>query len=326
MHFELFSVIAALAGGFVGAAIGGNFGFVFTGFVALIGLAVAAATGSSAILDNIAFGPFVGPHVCFAGGVAAAAYAGRKGYIDSGRDVTSPLARLGKPDVLFVGAAFGLLGYVIKTFVAWLPWFGKNTDAVATTVVISGILARLLLSRQGLIVPERFNTGPGGKWAPTDMWCWVRYQEKPSQLISLGAMFGLFGSFAALTLIKYFANGDATANALAKNAQVFPFAWSAVVILFLCLGMDMPVQHHMTLPGALAAVKFLPVLANGHTPTTANYVVAMLIGAVFGVFGAVLGELMSRLFHQRGDSHIDPPAFAIFPATVLISALATAFA
>lgn len=318
MEFDIFWAIAALAGGYIGAAIGGNFGFVFTGFMALLGLGVAAGTNNSWVLDYVAFGPFMGPHVCFAGGVAAAAYAAKKGYIDSGRDVTSPLARLGRPDVLMVGALFGLLGYLIKNVVVLIPWVGKNVDAVALTVVISALIVRLAVSRQSLIVPERFNTDGGSKWAPNDTWSWVRYQEKVSQLVPMGIMFGIGAAGAALMIVEHFGGGDPTANAFVKNAQVLPFAWSAVVILFLCLGMDMPVQHHITLPAALAAVKFYPIVD--------NLTVCLLIGAAFGVFGGLFGELMSRVFHQRGDSHIDPPAFAIFPASLIVAALTSMMA
>ena len=35
----------------------------------------------------LAFGSFVGPHIAFAGGVAAAGYAGRKGKLASGTEM-----------------------------------------------------------------------------------------------------------------------------------------------------------------------------------------------------------------------------------------------
>jgi hypothetical protein len=42
------------------------------------------------------------------------------------------------------------------------------------------------------------------------------------------------------------------------------------------------------------------------------------MGAVFGLVGALLAELGSRLFFNYGDTHIDPPAFGIFIATTLV--------
>ena len=78
--------------------------------------------------------------------------------------------------------------------------------------------------------------------------------------------------------------------------------------------------------GALAAVKFMPVLAgagfewNGvwTSATWMTAIGAILIGCVFGMISAFLAEFQSQLFHQRGNTHIDPPAFAIFPMTTII--------
>lgn len=327
MDTLLIGSIVALGGGFVGAAIGGNFGFVMTGFTVWLGLAVAAATNNSVILDWIAFGPFVGPHVCFAGGVAAAAYAHRQGVFETGRDVTTPLAKLGRPDVLLVGAVFGLFGHLCAQGLAQIPWLGSNNDNVAMTVVISGLLARLLLSRQSLIVPDRFNSDGRGKYAPTDEWGWVRYQEKPVQLLALGLGFGIAAAGATLGVV-HFAIGDGSLadgsagdySVLMANAQTLAFAFSAVTISFLCLGMPMPVQHHITLPAGLAAAKFLPVFAGGmdQVPGTGAYAGALIVGGLVGVIAGLVGEGVSRLVHQRGDSHIDPPAAAIFSTTIAV--------
>nr|WP_300652388.1 hypothetical protein [uncultured Anaerobutyricum sp.] len=43
-----------------------------------------------------AFGSFFGPHIAFAGGVAAAAYAKKKGVSENGADIVSALAGLAK--------------------------------------------------------------------------------------------------------------------------------------------------------------------------------------------------------------------------------------
>ena len=108
----LLGLLAAAAGGFFGAAIGGNFAFALTGFCVLFAWGIAVTpVGSTLGIDPsiafnyIAFGPFVGPHITFAAGAAAAAYAAHKGYIPSGKDATSPLAGLGRPSVLMVGSA-----------------------------------------------------------------------------------------------------------------------------------------------------------------------------------------------------------------------------
>ena len=140
----LFGLLAAIAGGAVGAAIGGNYAFVLTGFCVLASWGVFAATGNSFGFDYISFGPFMGPHIAFAGGAAAAVYARYKGYMEDGKDVNSPLAGLGRPDVIYVGSIFGIFGYIVQIGISKIPWFGGHTDSVALTVLISGILARIV--------------------------------------------------------------------------------------------------------------------------------------------------------------------------------------
>ena len=91
----------------------------------------------------------------------------------------------------------------------------------------------------------------------------------------------------------------------------------------------MPVQHHITIIGGLAAVKFMPVLAGAGfewnaTWTSASWMVAIgavLIGCVFGMISAFLGEFQSQLFHQRGTTHVDPPAATIWVSTLLVLTL-----
>lgn len=57
----VFGLLATIAGGAVGAAIGGNYAFVLTGFCVLASWGVFAATGNTFGLDYLAFGPFMGP-------------------------------------------------------------------------------------------------------------------------------------------------------------------------------------------------------------------------------------------------------------------------
>lgn len=137
----VFGLLAAIAGGAVGAAIGGNYAFVLTGFCVLASWGVFAATGNTFGLDYLAFGPFMGPHIAFAGGVAAAIYARYRGHLGDGKDVNTPLAGIGHPDILCVGAAFGIFGYLCQIGIANIPWFGKHTDPVALTVLLSGLVA-----------------------------------------------------------------------------------------------------------------------------------------------------------------------------------------
>ena len=105
------TILAAFGGGLFGAAIGALPAFIFTGFIGLIGIAVLASGGSPAILNDVTFGSLFGPHIAFAGGVAAAAFAAnKKKYLENGTDILKPLNKFGDPMVLIVGGLFGILG------------------------------------------------------------------------------------------------------------------------------------------------------------------------------------------------------------------------
>lgn len=295
--FSLFWLIAAAAGGLFGAAIGGNIAFGFTGIAILLGLGVAAVTESTFILDYVAFGPVFGPHVSFAAGAAAAAYAGKRGYLETGRDLNTPLASLDKPDVLVVGAAFGALGYFIQQVIAATPWFGAHTDSVALTVLLSGIIARVLYSKT-----------PVAKWAAVleGDTRWVPWQERPSQLTVIAIGASIFASGAAL----YVTNISGVNPTLAAKAPVLPFALSAICIILLVLGANVPVTHHITLTSALAAVVYMPIVG--------NMFVATIIAVFFGLIAAFGCEFVQRMFYANGDTHIDPPAGIIWFNTLLI--------
>lgn len=295
-NFDLFWLILAAAGGVFGTMIGANYAFSFTGVTILLGFGVAAATGNTMVLDYVSFGPAFGPHIAFAGGVAAAAYAAKKGYLASGgKDVNTPLAGLGKPDVLLIGAVFGVGGYIFQRAVTHIPWFGTHTDSVAFTVVCSGILVRVLFGRTGVF---HSITAPEGTTR------WLDWQETPGQLLTVSAFSGLFASGVATMLVGYIAPLSAKPEVIAANAQAIPFALSALCIFFVAQGLKFPVTHHITISAALAAVLFFNASGSGF--------LAILIGTVFGVLTGFAGEYFARWTYAHGDTHIDPPAGVIW--------------
>jgi hypothetical protein len=350
----LFGLLAAIAGGAVGAAIGGNYAFVLTGFCVLASWGVFAATGSTFGLDYLAFGPFMGPHIAFAGGAAAAIYARYKGAHTDGKDVNSPLAGLGRADVMLVGSAFGVFGYLCQIGISKIPWFGTHTDSVALTVLISGILARIMFGglpgkgvfKGSLHNPEKFNEGAGGllgKIQPGPNGHWLEWQEKTGPLLTIGSLFGIFGGGASLFLAAnvgaYLTDRGFANNLAATQANTFGFGISAVIILFLITNRNMPVQHHVTNIAGLAAIQFFPILMGESIATytwdyTSNWdshtwvmaALALVVAAVFGIVAAVLGEFFARMWYNRGVSHIDPPAAAIWICNTAVVSLALLFA
>lgn len=274
------TLLAAFGGGLFAAAIGTLPAFIFTGLLVLAGTAVAASGGGAEVLAHIAFGPVFGPHISFAGGAAATAYAYRRGLIGSGREITLPLMGLQRPDVLLVGGCFGALGYILNA--AWAAaGLGPRTDTIAMTVVVSAMIARIAFGRTPLA---------SKKFSPDSDAHWVRHQERPGQCATIGLGAGLLSAFAALAL------GEEGGGA------VLGFGIAASTLVFSQFELKVPVTHHMALPAAAAA------LASGD----------LLTGAAFGVVGAFIGEGFSRIFHQHGDTHVDPPAAGIAVTVAII--------
>jgi hypothetical protein len=340
VQIDPFWLIAAAAGGFFGAAIGALQSFIFCGVTVLLGVVGMFGDASASFIGYVAFGPVFGPHIAFAGGVAAVAYASRRGYAN-GKDIVTPLITLGKTDVLLVGAGFGVLGYLLHAGISAIPWFGGHTDAVAVTVIASGLIARFAFGQSGLTgvlqgsrrssartidalqpvsgQPRYAPTEPSqaerledlppratgwSRFAPSETGNWVRHQESFAAHSTLGLFAGGLSAGIGLMIVQDFPSA-------AGVAATVGFGISAVSLLFLSLGMSVPVTHHMTLIGGLAAVSFLPVVDG-------NLLAALLIGAAFGMVAAWLGEFFARFWHSHGDTHIDPPASAIWLMTTLV--------
>lgn len=333
--------IAAFAGGAFGAALGALPAFIFTGFMVIAGEAVntlaSDLTGQveaeigTGITGFVAFGPVFGPHVSFAGGAAAAAYAARKGYMDTGFDfheAKNIAYALGtKPDVLAVGGLFGILGMLVRQIsgsLLSLPW-----DPIAMGVVLSAVFHRLILSYP-LIGDARgsslFDMGPfereemisttdsegksgeavadGGAAAAEPRLAvepWLPHQYLWPNVAMIGAVTGILAAYTTL-----------------QTGSIFlGFGISAASLLFLNCGVEqIPVTHHMTLPGATAAVAFAGGVGAMEPVST------VLVGGLFGLTGALAGEVVQRVFYSHSDTHFDPPAAAIVINTFAIAVLA----
>lgn len=294
---DILALIAAFGGGIIGAYMGALPAFILTGVFALVGTAVSIAGGDgSFIINNMAFGSFVGPHIAFAGGVAAAAYAGRKGKLSSGADIGSPLNGLGAPDVLVVGGIFGVFGYIVATLIGMTP-LGPLTDLPGITVTISGIVARLLFGKTGLT----------GKYTGKGPRTWFSTGTTFVYNVVLGGGIGIAVSFVAAAVAN--AAPEAWAATISGNFAVMCFGFAAITLVFTQTGSAMPGTHHIALPSGLAAV----VGISAWGPYGA------FLGVVFGILGSLLGDFFGNTFNSYCDSHIDPPAFTIFLLTIVVS-------
>jgi hypothetical protein len=334
---ELWSIgmiLAAFAGGAFGSSIGALPAFIFTGFLVMAGETASILSGdilevlamdaelanSNSITAALAFGPVFGPHISFAAGAAASAFAAKKEYMDTGfpyHEAKNILHALGpKPDVMLVGGLFGILGYWVTTLSSALalPW-----DPIAMGVVLSAVAHRLIFDypiigdrKDGLLNMKPFEEGIRRKniEAKTGnnsdnrftVEPWLAHQYKWSHVTMLGLAVGILAAF-----ITY------------KTGSVFlPFGISAATLLFLNLGMEKcPVTHHISLVGSTVIVA-----ATEGEYMDSSLALMLVLGGLFGIIAALFGELIQRIFYAHSDTHLDPPAAAIVMGTFIIALLA----
>lgn len=281
MNIDWTLLPVAFAGGALGAALGASAAFIFTGIFVLIGVAIAAGGGGKEFIGSVAFGPLLGPHISFAGGVAAAAFAAKAGQHPTGRDLGRGLAGVNRPAVLLVGGAFGVIGFLLQAGIAATP-LGPLTDSIALTVFLSAVIVRLVFGKTGLM---------GDRAQPGE---WLAFQRDWPQVVAIGAVLGLSSAFLAKVI------------GLDKGGDVAGFGFAATGLVFLHTGTTVPVWHHIALPAAIA-----------FSMTGGN----LYAGCAAGVAGAVLGEVFARAFLNHGDTHIDPPAAAIATMTLALKLL-----
>jgi len=326
----VFWLIAAFAGGCFGAAIGALPAFCFTGFAVIAGeaLTLATASGTDAAADlsfvsgmtgTIGFGPVFGPHIAFAGGAAAAAYAAKKegamppqedGGYHPGKDIAYALGT--RPDVLAVGGVFGVFGSLSRwSLVTFIP---VGFDQIAFTVFLSALIHRIVFGYSlfgspggsGYFDMTPFENGEevaadgGSEVMRPAVEPWLPHQYKWANVAMIGLVAGLLGGFMVIQ----------------TGSMFLGFGISAASLTFLNLGVEkIPVTHHMTLPASAGATLFVTDLSGS------GALIAIAAAGVFGILGALVGEAGQRVFYAHGDTHVDPPAFAIFVCTLLIGIL-----
>ncbi|MDT8861010.1 hypothetical protein N0O92_12275 [Alkalihalobacillus sp. MEB130] len=294
MGITLIDIIVSFCAGVFGAAMGGILPFVIAGLLVLISISGNVMVGpefTDVLLLNSAFGPFLGPHITFSAGVAAAQYAKLKGHMPSGKDVLTPLSKYNDISVYIVGGITGSLCWIFFKLASGLA---LPTDNIALTIVFACLLTRLFLSKSGLFgtldEPLKEKMKASNLWglmlASEKTEVWLPWQRNFLPLLLLSFALGL-GS-AALTLVY-------------QNALI---GWAIAAISLIALNTDRsgPVWHHIALPASYA------VLATGD----------LFIGALFGVIGGFIGEFIARVFHNHGDTHFDAPSTSIVITTTII--------
>ncbi|MEF2070809.1 permease [Consotaella aegiceratis] len=291
----LIAILAAFGGGVFGASLGALAAFSFVGVLVMIGVAVQLGVApESTDFFALPFGVF-GPHVGgFAAGVGAAGYAAWRGKLDSGRSIAVGLMGIDCPDVLLVGGLYGVFGFMLERGLALIPGFGEGlpwTDTVAMTVLISAIVTRILFGKSGLLGEPLPGTT---RYHPDPSVMWLPFQSHPLQLATIGLGVGLLAGNLGVIF--------------EGSGAYLAFGIAAASLIFLQMGLNIPVTHHIALPAAIAA-------AASHS---------VIWGGIVGMAGALLGEFIARTFHDHGDTHFDPPGTTIAILTLILNGLTAA--
>ena len=287
----LFNILAAFGAGALAASIGAVNAFIMTGILAIVAGVLTCLGLDAGFTATVAFGTVLGPHMSFAAGAAATAYAKKKGYIDNGCALGQGLAFLGKADVLVVGGIFGVIALLIADFVVAKIFGGLipfGTDNPGMTVVISGIIARLAFTDNGVKSKN-----------PT-------FMSKGDALTALLVRAGALSLMAGGTGVALNAAGFSLAG---YNLILFGIA--AVTLLFPGMGS----WHHI---GIISAYATMIAVGAGLAP-----VAVVLFALVAGLLVALLCNIENCLINTEVDSHIDGEGTSICLMTIVLNIVAS---
>ncbi len=296
---SILNLIAAFGGGVFAAAIGGLPAFILTGVFAVVGAVAGmcgAADASNVLVNFIAFGSFFGPHIAFAGGVAASAYAKKKGITENGADIATANAGFNSPDVLVVGGVFGVIGFLFKELVVANLFAGTIsprlvTDAPGFTVFCSAILVRLLFG-------GKLKTGNNA----------ISKGSAFTNVLVIGVSYSLLVAGVYLAALE----AGVPAETFAGSYHVLIFGMAAVGLVFAEIGQPFFGCHHIVIIAAETVVQCYN--------TTGNMWMALIMAVVFGTISAIICDVETNLINSGSDSHIDGPACAILIMTFVVNA------
>jgi hypothetical protein len=300
MDVLILALVLAFAGGIVGALMGALANFILCSLALVIGIAAGISGATLDAAGGLAWGVFLGPHVGFAGGAAAAAYARRIGALEDGKDILTPLIGIEKPTVWLMGGGFGALGYLINVLIA--PLAHNAFNSIAVTIVIVALISKLLFDSPRLIdrAPDHVRSN-GGRFSYRHSIAWLLWARSPLQLTVLGLAVGAWSGGAALLFLS-----NSTA---APMATLVGFAFSVASLMFVVVGLRFPVTHHIALTAAVATV------ASGGN---------LLWGVAWGVIAAFVAHWLAQTVLVFGRTYIDPPSMAIAVCSFAVTGLVPA--
>lgn len=298
------TILLAFAGGVAATCIGALGSVILCAFVALAGICAAMAGCEYNIVINIAFGFFLSPHLGLGPAACAVTYAAHKGYIEDSKGIALPLMFLGKADVLMAGGIFAVLSYYINMVLSHFM-FGK-LDTVSTSIVIIGIIAKLMFGNQGLIgkVPEgdtRFGVKSQNNWMPH-----MPYGEGVMYWLFAGGV-GLIQGWLFWEISEY---AKTTGNEqIAVMAQFPVFALAVIFLILLLCGLPCPIFHHVGLVSAYGAM--------GAYAAGASELTVLLWAMACGIISHFAADLLADVFLVYGDGYVDPPSLSMMLCSVV---------
>jgi hypothetical protein len=343
-------LVAAFAGGVLGAALGALRAFAVTGALVVVTELWRIVTGTSLLAaapvpEGVAFGPLLAPYVAIGGGTAAAAYAVRKGHLGPDTEFPyHPAKRVAKglwsrPAVLAVGGVFGVLGYLLTAAAAAVgaPW-----DPVTMGVVVVALCHRVAFGYRvvGFVQGDVFDMTPFER-AERRVSPWrgdgTDREEQAGPTDASMAPDGGIGRYAVEPWLPHqfrwprvagigLVVGALGAVVAYLTASAFlAFGLGAASLLYLETDVPaLPVTHHVALPASTAVLAVVP----GAQPSPADIAAALplwqalALGAAFGLVGALAAEVSQRLFYAHGDTYFDPSAASILVTSFLVAVLA----
>ena len=289
----LLSALAAFGAGTLATAMGAVNAFIMTGIIAIVGgmIQCSGVAASGGLYSIVAFGTFFGPHMSFAAGAAAAGYARKIGKLDNGCNLGLGLASLGEPSVLAVGGIFGVIAWVIGTYIIPAIFGGIipfGTDNPGMTVVISGIIARLAFGERGL------------------------FSAKPSVLSSGKAL-----SMVVLRAVAYSMMVGGTGVAL-HAAGVDLSAYNIIVFGCAAVSLIFPGNASWHHTGIISAYATMVAINAGM-----GDVAVVMMAVVCGLATGLLCNFENCMFNTDVDSHIDGEGFSICLMTIVVNIIAS---
>lgn len=301
------TIITAFASGVLGSALGAVGAVVMTAVAALVGIVGNICGADINLVNEIAFGMFLGPQVSFGPACCAAAYARKRGYLESSKDIFTPLISLNHHDTLVIGGLFAVLGWYLNVGISKV--IPGVLDTVALTVVLISILARIIFGDHGLrsaigIVPEGAR-----RYSLFCKQVWLPYQTAASggEMILIG---GCVGGVSGYIVQLFCSKAAETGNTELIDASTLP-VWAIAVICFLlnASGLKIPVYHHIGLVAGYAAR--MAYLGGGTGESS------VIWGVAFGILAVYAGDLLAKTFMVFGEGFVDPPSMAIAACSIL---------